>query len=96
MHLYICNIYLKVALEVQYLLNKQIYLENYDTLREFHMKKLRIKRFFAVNVGICIALGLMTMLAYTILPLGYLAFASDILFNILQFGYLVVWAWALF
>jgi hypothetical protein len=94
-HLYICLIYLKVALEVKFLLNKKIYLENYETLREFHRGKKRLKWFFIVNVGICILLGLLTLFAYTIFPLGILAFSSDILFIILQLGYLLVWVWAL-
>lgn len=95
-HLYICVIYLKVAIEVTYLLDKDIYLENQTTLREFANKKQRLQRFFAVNIMLCVSLGVITWLGYTHSSLGSLAFASDILFIVFQVVYLVIWAWALY
>lgn len=95
-HLYICVIYLKVAIEVTYLLDKNIYLENQIILREFAKKKQRLNCFFAVNLVLCFSLGVITWLGYTHDSLGSLSFASDILFIVFQVAYLVIWALALY
>lgn len=79
-HLYICVIYLRVAIEVEYLLDKNIYLENQATLKAFDGKKRNLEVFWIANVILCVGLGLLTLVAYTRASLGELSFISDWLF----------------
>jgi len=85
-----------VSIEVTYLLDKNIYLENQTTLTEFDRKKRNLQVFYIINVVLCVGLGLLTLIAYTRETLGTLSFIADWLFILYQFTYLLIWAWALY
>ena len=90
----VCSIYIRVAIEAKYLLDRRTYILNYsmdaiDNDREL-LRKVNI-----INIAICPIMLVIGIIGVLIRDGKAFALVNSIIANVLQVVYFIVWACAL-